>query len=57
MINECTICGQAKYDRNPVRPQFNVVPPATKPFEIVHMDFFTVQNEKYVTFIDVCYLC
>lgn len=52
-INECTICGQAKYDRNPIRPQFNVVPPATKPLEIIHMDLFTVQNEKYVTFIDV----
>lgn len=52
-INECTICGQAKYDRNPIRPQFNIVPPATKPFEIVHMDLFTIQNEKYVTFMDV----
>lgn len=52
-INECTICGQAKYDRNPIRPQFNIVPPATKPFETIHMDLFTVQGEKYVTFIDV----
>lgn len=52
-ISECTICGQAKYDRNPIRPQFNVVPPATKPFEIVHMDLFTAHNEKYITFIDV----
>jgi hypothetical protein len=52
-INECIICGQAKYDRNPIKPKFNIVPPATKPFEIVHMDLFTVQNEKYVTFMDV----
>lgn len=52
-INECTICGQAKYDRNPLRPQFNVVPPATKPFEIIHMDLLTIQGDKYVTFIDV----
>lgn len=52
-INDCTICGQAKYDRNPVKPRFNIVPPATKPFEIVHMDLFTAQNEKYVTLIDV----
>lgn len=52
-INDCTICGQAKYDRNPIRPRFNVVPPATRPFEIVHMDSFTAQSEKYVTFIDV----
>lgn len=52
-INECTICGQAKYDRNPVRPQFNIVPPATKPFEIIHIDLFTAQNEKFITFVDV----
>lgn len=51
-INECTVCGQTKYDRNPVRPQFNIVPPATKPFEIVHMDLFTAQSEKYLTFVD-----
>lgn len=52
-INECTICGQAKYDRHPIQQRFNVVPPATKPFEIIHMDLFTAHNEKYVTFIDV----
>lgn len=52
-INECTVCGQAKYDRNPIRPHFNVVPPATKPFQVIHMDLFTVQGEKYVTLIDV----
>lgn len=52
-INECTVCGQTKYDRNPIRPQFNIVPPATKPLEIVHMDLFTAHNEKYLTFVDV----
>lgn len=52
-INECTICGQSKYDRNPIKPQFNIVPPATKPFELVHMDLFTAQNEKYLTIVDV----
>lgn len=52
-INDCTTCGQAKYDRNPIKPKFNIVPPAMKPFETVHMDLFTVQNEKYVTFMDV----
>lgn len=51
-INECTVCGQTKYDRNPIKPQFNIVPPATKPFEIVHMDLFTAQSEKYLTFVD-----
>lgn len=52
-INECITCGQAKYDRNPIRQKFNLVTPATKPFETIHMDLFTTQNEKYVTFIDV----
>ena len=51
-INDCTICGQTKYDRNPIKQKFNIVPPATKPFEIVHIDLFTVQKEKYITFID-----
>ena len=52
-ISECTICGQAKYDRNPIRPQFNVVPPATKPFEIVHIDLLSIHGEKFITLIDV----
>lgn len=32
-INECIICGQAKYDRNPIRQQFQVLTPASRPFE------------------------
>lgn len=52
-INNCTICGRAKYDRNPIKQQFNVVPPATKPLEIIHLDLFTTENEKYLTIIDV----
>lgn len=52
-INDCEICGQAKYDRKPIKQKFNIVPPATKPFEIIHLDLFTAQNEKYLTIIDV----
>nr|WPN07710.1 ORF3 [Ectropis grisescens TED virus] len=51
-INECSICGQAKYDRNPIRQRFSVVPPPTKPFEILHIDLFTAQNEKFMTLVD-----
>jgi hypothetical protein len=51
-INECIVCGQAKYERNPIRPRFQVVPPANKPFEIIHADTFTVENVKYLTIID-----
>lgn len=51
-INECTICGQAKYDRNPIKQQFKVVPPASRPFELVHIDLFTIQTEKFLTIVD-----
>ena len=52
-INDCTICGRAKYDRNPIKQQFNLVPPATKPLEIIHIDLLSIQNEKYLTIVDV----
>lgn len=51
-INDCTICGQAKYDRNPIKQQFQVVPPASKPFELVHLDLLTIQGEKFLTIVD-----
>lgn len=40
-------------ERNPIRQKFNIVPPATKPFQTLHLDIFTAQNEKYLIFIDV----
>lgn len=51
-INECTICGQAKYDRHPIKQRFNIVPPPSKPFEIIHLDLFTAQTEKFLTIVD-----
>lgn len=51
-INECTICGQGKYERNPIKQQFNLVPPPAKPFEVIHLDLFTVESEKFLTIID-----
>lgn len=46
-IYECTVCGQAKYDRNPIKQWFKTVPPACKTFELVHLDLLTIQGEKY----------
>lgn len=51
-INECTVCGQSKYDRNPIRQQLHLVPPPAKPFEVVHLDLFTAETEKFLTIID-----
>lgn len=51
-INECAVCGRAKYDRNPIRQEYQIVPPPTKPFEIIHADVLTIEHEKYLTLID-----
>lgn len=51
-INECEICQQSKYERNPVRIKMNVTPTATKPFEIIHLDTFTFEQSKFLTIVD-----
>lgn len=51
-INECHICGQAKYDRNPIKQRLHIVPPPTRPFEIVHLDLLTIHSEKYLSLVD-----
>lgn len=51
-INECSICSQAKYDHNPIKLKLAIVPPPNKPFEILHLDFFTAQSEKFLTIVD-----
>lgn len=51
-INSCTTCSRAKYDRNPIRPEFKIVPPPSKPFEMVHADILTINQERYLTVID-----
>lgn len=51
-ISTCNTCSSAKYDRNPLRPEFTVVPPASKPFQVAHADVLTIEQEKYLTIID-----
>lgn len=51
-INECSICSRAKYDRDPLQPKFEIVPPPSKPFELAHADVLTIEHEKYLTIID-----
>lgn len=51
-INECNVCGCAKYDRNPIQQRFRIVAPPTKPFEIVHLDLLSIDTQKYLTIVD-----
>lgn len=51
-INDCEICQQSKYERNPIKTKLNLTPTALKPFEIVHLDTFTFEQSKFLTIID-----
>lgn len=51
-INDCEICQISKYERNPVKIKMNVTPTATRPFEIIHLDTYTLEQTKFLTIID-----
>lgn len=51
-INKCNICQKGKYDRRPPRIPMNQTPTQQKPFEIVFMDTFTIEQKIYLTLVD-----
>ena len=48
----CEICKLHKYDRKPVKPEFQLTPNPTMPCEILHMDIMEIQNQKFISVID-----
>ena len=51
-INDCEICQISKYERTPVKIKMNITPTPTRPFEILHLDTYTLENTKFLTIID-----
>lgn len=51
-INNCEICNLAKYDRQPLKPKYEISETPTKPNEIVHGDLFISRKKVYLTTID-----
>lgn len=52
-VNSCSICQCAKYERHPIQYKLKLTPSPKEPFDIVHMDVFSLRNKKYLTAIDV----
>ncbi|KAI5735703.1 hypothetical protein M8J77_021620 [Diaphorina citri] len=52
VINKCEICQLSKYDRNPLKPKFNITPTAVRPFQIVHIDCISLENTKCLSIVD-----
>lgn len=53
IINECEICLQSKYERNPYNIKLSGPLLAKKPFDVIHIDTFSFDKAKFVTFIDL----
>ena len=51
-INNCEICQLNKYERNPYQLNDNLTKTPKFPFDIIHLDTITLENEKYLTIID-----
>lgn len=51
-INECEICQRSKYERHPINMEMNITPTATKPFDTIHLDTYTLDKVKFLTIID-----
>lgn len=51
-INNCDICQKAKYCRKKPESPLVLTQTPTKPFEILHIDVFSINKEQYLTIID-----
>lgn len=52
-VNQCEICQTVKYERNPIPTTVSIVTEtASRPFEIIHIDIFFMDNEIFLTIVD-----
>jgi transposase InsO family protein len=53
IINKCEICLAAKYDRSPYRVPLSGPMLAKRPFDVIHIDVFSFDKNKFLTIIDL----
>jgi hypothetical protein len=51
-INNCGICLQTKYDRHPLKIEYEITETPKRPMEILHIDFCFFQNHVFLTVLD-----
>lgn len=51
-VNQCEVCLQSKYERNPLRPPLALTETPTKPMEHLFMDLYSTGGASFLTIID-----
>lgn len=51
-VKLCSICNKNKYDRHPYKIKLGHTPDVKKPFEILHIDIFISQPDKFLSAVD-----
>ena len=52
VINNCKNCREIKYDRNPIKPKYNLTETPKHKNEIIHLDIFHIEKKAFLTIID-----
>lgn len=52
VINACNICKMAKYDRQPIKPKYQVTETPKDVNEIIHTDIFFIGGAKFMISVD-----
>lgn len=52
VINNCSKCQTIKYDRNPIKPKWNITETPNNKNEIIHLDVFHYLKQTFVIIID-----
>ncbi len=52
IISNCRKCREIKYDRNPIKPNFNITETPQEKNQIIHIDIFHINHRSFVTVID-----
>lgn len=52
VINQCDVCKEIKYDRNPIRQKYKLSETPTDKNQIIHIDTFVMKNFRFLTVID-----
>lgn len=52
IANKCEVCQTMKYNRNQQKIKFEKTEDPSRPFQIVHIDIYAINNKTYLTILD-----